>query len=52
MPMKPRKRLARVLDGSQAPGAFSAQLSVSAGDVRLAGAGAGGDQLAGQGAAG
>jgi hypothetical protein len=28
MPVTPRERLARVLDGSQAPGAFSAQLSV------------------------
>ena len=41
MPITPRERLARVLDGSQAPGAFSAQLSVSARDVRLAVAGAG-----------
>src|ERR1700751_5225690 len=40
MPITPRERLARVLDGSQAPGAFSAQLSVSARDVRLAVAGA------------
>src|SRR5487761_602378 len=28
MPITPRERLARVLDGSPAPGAFSAQLSV------------------------
>jgi hypothetical protein len=35
MPITPRERLARVLDGAQAPGAFSAQLSVSARDVRL-----------------
>ncbi|MGD0378194.1 MAG: 2OG-Fe(II) oxygenase [Streptosporangiaceae bacterium] len=41
MPITPRERLARVLDGSQAPGAFSAQLSVPATDVRLTVAGAG-----------
>jgi hypothetical protein len=41
MPVTPRERLARVLDGSQAPGAFSAQLSVPARDVRLTVAGAG-----------
>ena len=41
MPVTPGERLARVLDGSQAPGAFSAQLSVPAGDVRLTVAGAG-----------
>jgi hypothetical protein len=41
MPVTPRERLARVLDGSPAPGAFSAQLSVPAGDVRLTVAGAG-----------
>ena len=41
MPIAPRERLARVLDGSQAPGAFSAQLSVPARDVRLTVAGAG-----------
>ena len=41
MPITPRERLARVLDGSQAPGAFSAQLSVPARDVRLTVAGAG-----------
>ena len=41
MPITPRKRLARVLDGSQAPGAFSVQLSVPARDVRLTVAGAG-----------
>ena len=41
MPITPRERLARVLDGSQAPRAFSVQLSVSARDVRLAVAGAG-----------
>src|SRR5260370_686983 len=41
MPITPRERLARVLDGSQAPGAFSAQLSVLARDVRLTVAGAG-----------
>ena len=41
MPITPGERLARVLDGSQAPGAFSVQLSVPAKDVRLAVAGAG-----------
>ena len=41
MPITPRERLARVLDGSPAPGAFSAQLSVPARDVRLTAAGAG-----------
>jgi hypothetical protein len=41
MPITPRERLARVLDRSQAPGAFSAQLSVPARDVRLTVAGAG-----------
>ena len=41
MPVTPRERLARVLDGSQAPGAFSAQLSVPARDVRLTVTGAG-----------
>ena len=41
MPITSRERLARVIDGSQAPGAFSAQLSVSARDVRLTVAGAG-----------
>ena len=41
MPITPRERLARVLDGSRAPGAFSVQLSVSARDVRLTVAGAG-----------
>ena len=41
MPITPRERLARVLDGSEAPGAFSAQLSVPARDVRLTVAGAG-----------
>ena len=41
MPVTPRERLARVLDGSQAPGAFSAQLSVPARNVRLTVAGAG-----------
>jgi 2OG-Fe(II) oxygenase superfamily len=41
MPIIPRERLAKILDGSQAPGAFSAQLSVPAGDVRLTVAGAG-----------
>ncbi len=41
MPVTPRERLARVLDGSPAPGAFSAQLSVPARDVRLTVAGAG-----------
>jgi hypothetical protein len=41
MPVTPRERLARVLGGSQEPGAFSAQLSVPARDVRLAVAGAG-----------
>ena len=41
MPITPGERLARVLDGSQAPGAFSAQLSVPARDVSLTVAGAG-----------
>src|SRR5215472_17387922 len=41
MPVTPRERLARVLDGSPAPGAFSAQVSVPARDVRLMVAGAG-----------
>ena len=41
MPVTPRERLARVLDGSQARGAFSAQLSVPARNVRLTVAGAG-----------
>jgi hypothetical protein len=41
MPVTPRERLARVLDGSQPPGAFSARLSVPARDVRLTVAGAG-----------
>ena len=41
MPITPKERLAKVLDGSQAPGAFSAQLSVPARDVRLTVAGAG-----------
>ncbi len=41
MPITSGERLARVLDGSQAPGAFSAQLSVPARDVRLTVAGAG-----------
>jgi len=41
MPITPRERLARVLDGSQPTGAFSAQLSVPARDVRLTVAGAG-----------
>jgi hypothetical protein len=41
MPTTPRERLARVLDGSQAPRAFSAQLLVPARDVRLSVAGAG-----------
>ncbi len=41
MPVTPRERLARVLDGSRVPGAFSAQLSVPARDVRLTVAGAG-----------
>src|SRR3989442_276419 len=40
-PIPPGERLARVLDGSPAPGAFSAQLSVPARDVRLTVAGAG-----------
>ena len=52
MPITPRERLARVLDGSQAPGAFSAQLSVPARDVRLDGGGRGAGQLPGHGAAG
>lgn len=41
MPIMPRERLVRVLDGTRAPGAFSAQLSVPARDVRLTVAGAG-----------
>src|SRR5690242_18246050 len=41
MPITPRERLARVLDGSQTPGPFSAQLSVPARDVRLTVTGAG-----------
>jgi hypothetical protein len=41
MLITPRERLARVLDGSQAPGAFSAQLSVPARGVGLTVAGAG-----------
>ena len=41
MPVTPRERLARVLDGSPAPGAFSVQLSVPAREVRLTVAGAG-----------
>jgi hypothetical protein len=41
MPVTSRERLARVLGGSPAPGAFSAQLSVPARDVRLTVAGAG-----------
>src|SRR5271165_5533900 len=41
MPITPGERLARVLDGSPAPGAFSAQLCVPARDVRLTVAGAG-----------
>lgn len=41
MPTTARQRLARILDGAQAPGAFSAQLSVPARDVRLTVAGAG-----------
>jgi hypothetical protein len=41
MPITPRERLARVLGGSPAPGAFSVQLSVPARDVRLTVAGAG-----------
>src|SRR5215472_11811268 len=41
MPVTPRERLARVLDGSPAPGAFSAQLFVPARDVQLTVAGAG-----------
>ena len=41
MPITPRERLARVLNGSQAPDAFSAQLSVPARGVRLTVAGTG-----------
>jgi hypothetical protein len=41
MPITSRERLARVLDGSPVPGAFSVQLSLPAGDVRLAVAAAG-----------
>src|SRR5271157_1577880 len=40
MPVTPRERLARVLDGSRVPGAFSVLLSVPARDVRLTVAGA------------
>ncbi len=35
MPTTPGGRLARVLGGSHAPGAFSAQLSVPASDIRF-----------------
>jgi hypothetical protein len=52
MLITPRRRLARVLDGSPVPGEFSAQLAVPARDVRLTVAGAGGYQLPGRGAAG
>ena len=41
MPITARERLARVLDGVQAPAAFSAQLSVPASGVTLTVAGAG-----------
>ncbi len=41
MPISPRERLAKVLDGSEVPRAFSARLSVPASDVRLTMAGAG-----------
>src|ERR1019366_5852878 len=41
MPITPRERLARVLNGSQGPDAFSAQLSVPARGARLTVAGAG-----------
>ena len=41
MPITAKERLARVLDGSEAPGAFSVQLSVPAGDVGLTVTGAG-----------
>lgn len=41
MPITARERLARVLDGSQAPGAFSVQLSVPARGVQLVVTGAG-----------
>jgi hypothetical protein len=41
MPITSRERLARVLDGSPAPGAFSVEVSVPARDVRLTVAGAG-----------
>jgi hypothetical protein len=41
MPVTPGERLARVLDGSRVPGAFTAQLSVPARKVRLTVAGAG-----------
>ena len=34
MPVTPRERLVRVLDGWRVPGAFSAQLSVPTRDVR------------------
>jgi hypothetical protein len=35
MPITPRERLARALDGSQAPAAFSAQLSLPPRNVQL-----------------
>lgn len=41
MPITARERLARVLDGSEAPGAFSVQLSVRARGVQLVVTGAG-----------
>src|SRR5260370_31840749 len=41
MPITPRERLARVLGGSEAAGAFSGQLAVPARDVRLRVGGAG-----------
>jgi hypothetical protein len=41
MAITPGERLARVLDGSRAPGAFSVQPSVPARDVRLTVAGSG-----------
>jgi hypothetical protein len=41
MPITSRERLARVLDGSKAPAAFSAQLSVPARGIQLTVANAG-----------
>jgi hypothetical protein len=41
MPITPRERVARVLDGSQAPGSFSTQIAVPARDVQVTVAGVG-----------